>query len=79
VNTLYRERKVKIAVYADHAPPHFHVHTPEGDALIDLRTMKVIAGTIDPKSLTLAISWAMQNRKLLETEWFRLNQTDHHA
>jgi len=28
VNTIYRDGKMKISVYADHAPVHFHVRTP---------------------------------------------------
>jgi hypothetical protein len=44
MNTIYRSGKLKISVYADHAPPHFHVRTSEGDVTVDLQALTVTAG-----------------------------------
>ena len=46
MNTIYRSGKLKISVYADHAPPHFHVRTPEGDSTVDLQSLTVTAGGV---------------------------------
>lgn len=73
MNTIYRDGKLKISVYADHAPPHFHVRTPQGDSAIDLATMAEIAGAADRKLLAKAIAWAFANRPLIEAEWKKLN------
>ena len=73
MNTIYREGGFKISVYADHAPPHFHVRTPEGDSAVDLVRMVETAGTANRKALVKAVAWAIQNRALVEAEWKRLN------
>ena len=73
MNTIYRERKLRISVYADHAPPHFHVRTPEGDSLVNMETLMEIAGNANRKLLARAISWALSNKQLLEAEWKKLN------
>ena len=55
VNTIYRDGKMKISVYADHAPVHFHVRTPDGDSAVDLVTMAELAGCANRKLLAKAI------------------------
>jgi hypothetical protein len=73
MNTIYRTGRLKISVYADHAPPHFHVRTPEGDATVDLQTLAVTAGGGNRKLLAEAIAWALDHRDLLWEEWRKLN------
>jgi len=73
MNTIYRSGKLKISVYADHAPPHFHVRTPEGDSTVDLKELTVTAGSANRKLLAEAIAWALDNRELLWAEWRKLN------
>ncbi len=73
MNTIYRDGKMKISVYADHAPVHFHVRTPDGDSAVDLETMAEIAGTANRKQLAKAIAWALANKLLIQTEWDKLN------
>ncbi len=73
MNTLYRDGKLKISVYADHAPAHFHVRTPDGDSMVDLATLEELAGTANRKLLVKAIAWAMENQDLLAAEWRKLN------
>ena len=74
MNTIYRDGKMKISVYADHAPPHFHVRTPEGDSAVDLATMNALAGRANRKLLAKAIAWALANQSLLQAEWNKLNE-----
>lgn len=73
--TVFRTGKLKISIYADHAPPHFHVRTPEGDSVVDLMSLVEVAGNANRKVLNQAIAWAFQeeNRRLLEETWRRLN------
>ena len=74
MNTLYRNGKLKLSVYADHNPPHFHVRTPDGESLVLLEThAEKPGGKANRKLLAEAISWAIANKSLLETEWNRLN------
>ncbi len=73
MNTIYRDGKMKISVYADHAPPHFHVRTPDGDSAVDLATMTELAGCANRKLLAKAIAWALANQALLQAEWNQLN------
>lgn len=73
MNTIYRNGKMKISVYADHAPPHFHVRTPDGDSAVDLATMMELPGCANRKLLAKAIAWALANRSLIEAEWNQLN------
>lgn len=73
MNTIYQSGKLKISVYVDHAPPHFHVRTPEGDSTVDLKELTVTAGRVNRKLLAEAIAWALDNRELLWEEWRKLN------
>ncbi|MBY4615714.1 MULTISPECIES: DUF4160 domain-containing protein [Rhizobium] len=68
---------VKIHVYAnDHNPPHFHVSTPDHDALILIADLTVLQGQITKKNFEMVIKWASEtgNREKLENEWSRLNE-----
>ncbi|GAB3470842.1 DUF4160 domain-containing protein [Azotobacter salinestris] len=41
--TVRSDRNWKIKVYPDdHAPPHFHVQTPEGESLVEIDGLKVL-------------------------------------
>jgi len=73
VNPLFRDGKLKIAVYADHNPPHFHVMTPEGESVVDLATLTEIQTGAGRKQLAKAIAWALAHRAELLAEWQRLN------
>jgi len=74
MSTIYRDGKMKISVYADHAPVHFHVRTPDGDSAIDLETMTELAGCSNRKLLAKAIAWAMVNKPVIQAEWDKLNK-----
>jgi hypothetical protein len=63
-----------IRVYAnDHLPPHFHVITPDADALVDIGSLEVIKGKLPPKALKVAMGWAEENKALIAAEWNRTN------
>ena len=85
---IYRENGVtrihtftsalSISVYADHAPPHFHVRSANGSCQIDLRTLQVMRGRCERKDYAVVVAWASQeaNMALIEAEWRRLNEQD---
>lgn len=55
--TLARLGNVLIRIYGeDHVPPHFHVVTPDGEAMVRIEDLQVHAGSIDRKSLRVAIN-----------------------
>jgi len=75
VPTLFMFGNLKIRMFAgDHNPPHFHIMTPEHEALVRIADLAVLAGSIDRRSYDLACRWAAENRELLEREWHRLNE-----
>ncbi|MCA1409265.1 DUF4160 domain-containing protein [Ensifer aridi] len=74
---IARFGNVKLHIYADdHNPPHFHVSTPDHDALIQISDLSVLQGQITKRNLDTVVSWASveSNRKVLENEWARLNE-----
>jgi hypothetical protein len=55
-------------------PPHFHVLANDGsEALIDLASLRVIAGMVRPAVLKEALAWAGQNAAVLTAKWKELN------
>jgi len=53
----------------DHAPPHFHVVYAEYKALIDIKTLAVIRGSIPNRALVLVSEWALEHREELIEDW----------
>ena len=72
--TIHRIGKVKIQVFGDdHAPPHFHVWRPEGQALVAIETLDVLASEVPERLLQEAMDWAASNKPTLREAWDRLN------
>jgi hypothetical protein len=68
--------RVKICMYPDHAPPHFHLRGPGWSAVIDLDSLAVVRGQAPKKEIRRAVEWAKANGRLLRLEWERLNERD---
>jgi uncharacterized protein DUF4160 len=70
--------RVKVCMYPDHAPPHFHLRGPGWSAMFDLRTFAVIRADrgIPKREIKRAQEWASVNAEFLEQEWERLNERD---
>jgi Domain of unknown function (DUF4160) len=52
VGKLHQIGKVIITVYAnDHLPPHFHVIAPDFEALIEIETLAVMAGSLGRRAV----------------------------
>lgn len=72
--TLVRFGSIAVRMFADdHNPPHFHVVTPNHEAMVSLANLEVIEGTIDRRSLEIVHAWASDNRAFLQETWRRLN------
>ena len=55
--------------WREHAPPHFHALYAEDEALIDIRTLEVLAGRLPRRALALVLEWAVLHRAELMEDW----------
>lgn len=55
----------------DHAPPHFHAEYEGGEAVIDIRTLEVLWGSLRRRALALVLEWAALHRVELARNWPR--------
>ncbi len=65
----------KIKIYPDdHAPPHFHVQTADGESLVTIATLQESRRGANKKALTAALDWAEQNQATLMRVWNEQNR-----
>jgi hypothetical protein len=50
-------------------PPHFHALYAEHEALIDVRTLEVLQGSLPKRALALVLEWASEHRAELMEDW----------
>lgn len=55
--------------WQDHPPPHFHALYADHEAIIDIHTLDVIAGSLPRRALALVLEWAQEHRKELMEDW----------
>ena len=55
--------------WREHGPPHFHALYAEYEALIDLRDLSVIRGSLPRRAMALVLEWAMDHRRDLMENW----------
>ena len=53
----------------DHAPPHFHALYGEHEALIGLRELRVLRGSLPRRAMALLLEWAADHRDELMEDW----------
>lgn len=71
---IHQFGKVVITVYAnDHLPPHFHILTPDHEALVEIATLTILAGHLPSKVAKPALAWAAANLEVIIAEWNRVN------
>jgi hypothetical protein len=58
--------------FDDHPPPHFHVRYGDSKARIRIDPVGLLAGSLSPRALALAIEWASLHREELLENWRRL-------
>jgi hypothetical protein len=70
---LHQIGNIIITVYAnDHLPPYFHAITPDFEALIEIETLSVRAGSLG-RSRRVVLDWAAENVAVIKAEWNRIN------
>ncbi|MEO5350912.1 MAG: DUF4160 domain-containing protein [Magnetococcus sp. YQC-3] len=55
--------------FDEHAPPHFHAHYGEYQALIDINNLEVIKGTLPRRAQELVLDWAELHQAELLQNW----------
>lgn len=55
--------------FNDHAPPHLHAEYGSFEALVEIDTLAIIAGTLPPRALGLVMEWAALHQKELLVSW----------
>lgn len=72
--TLVKLGRVQIRMFAgDHMPPHFHIWTPEAEALVLISDLTLVRGRLRKQDLEVALAWARENGERLDAEWKNLN------
>lgn len=73
--TVQSDRNWKIKIYPDdHAPPHFHVQTPDGESLVQIDGFRVLGKGAEPKALKAALMWARSHSAELWRIWYEQNR-----
>lgn len=68
--TIVRLQLSVIRMYFnDHNPPHFHVETTEGRAMLKMSDFSIIDGYAPARAIKEARLWATGNRDRLEKIW----------
>jgi Domain of unknown function (DUF4160) len=57
--------------FRDHPPPHFHARYSGDEALVEIATGDVIAGSLPPRATRLVREWAAMHRGELSDNWDR--------
>ena len=57
------------SVWNEHAPPHFHALYAADEAVIDIRDLRVMRGSLPRRALALVLEWAAEHRDELMENW----------
>ncbi|HEV7570307.1 MAG TPA: DUF4160 domain-containing protein [Thermoanaerobaculia bacterium] len=61
---------VVIQMFAgDHPPPHFHTLYAEYEAVIDLRDMRLMRGSLPRRAMALVLEWVTEHRDEMMENW----------
>ena len=61
--------------FADHSPPHFHALYSGYQAQIDIKTLRVIKGSLPRQAKALVLKWARLHQKELFEAWEACSKT----
>lgn len=72
--TIAEIGNIQIRIYPrDHMPPHFHISTPYGEAMVRIEDLQLIKGRLRRRDLNCALEWARQNRARIWDCWDEQN------
>jgi hypothetical protein len=73
--TVHNDRNWKIKIYPDdHAPPYFHVQTPDGESLVQIDGLRVLGKGAEGRALKEALVWARSHQSALWRIWYEQNR-----
>lgn len=73
--TFFIVQGVKISLFFDdHNPPHFHALIAEYEAMVEIKTCKIIEGDLPNNKKKIILEWAEKNRDELQEIWEDLNK-----
>jgi hypothetical protein len=55
--------------WREHGPPHFHALYAEHEAIIDIRELRVLRGSLPRRALAMVLEWAAEHRSELMENW----------
>ena len=55
--------------WREHGPPHFHAQYGRHAAIIDIRTLETVRGTLPSRARVLILEWALAHRTELLENW----------
>ena len=55
----------------DHNPPHFHAEYQGYEALIEIKSGKILEGQLPKKAVKIIKEWVEENQELLLKNWER--------
>ncbi|OJV18346.1 MAG: hypothetical protein BGO21_22575 [Dyadobacter sp. 50-39] len=60
--------------FDDHNPPHFHVEFQEHRATIDIKSVRLLDGSLPPKQLKQVQAWALLHQQELMENFINLGK-----
>jgi len=76
VPTIFRLGRIKIQIFADdHNPPHFHVVTPDRQAMLSIAGLEILRGELSRRDLETVLAWLSDEDRIKEIAdaWTKLN------
>jgi hypothetical protein len=55
--------------WREHGAPHFHALYAEHEAVVDIRELRVLRGSLPRRALALVLEWASEHRDELMENW----------
>lgn len=62
--------------WKEHGTPHFHAVYAEHEAVIDIRTLEVLQGSLPKRALAMVLEWATDHRTELMENWTRCERME---
>ena len=61
---------IKVTInWNDHMPPHFHVEYNDNEAIINIKEISVVKGSLPKRQLKLVLAWAELHKDELMQDW----------
>lgn len=60
--------------YSDHNPPHFHAQYGDEEVIIEIKTGRVLNGTLPKRPLNLLRMWRLQNKDQILEAWMKAQE-----